>query len=559
VDGVGALTRRELARATAGAIGGTLLVAAHPALAAPEPLWAERIRALAAGTGPMRPVARSFQLLGVQAPGDPHGAALQLRVRYPDGTVSDWFDGRRMHGGLAEPVWTGRATGYQLRSSVPLHDLTVHFVAAAQPSPGARARAAAAAGAELPQLPAGPGQPAIIARCAWATAASVPRHPPEFGAVQLAFVHHTQTPNGYGQRDSAAIVQSICLFHRDVNGWNDIGYNFLIDRYGRVFEGRAGGIDEPVVGAHAGGYNAFSTGVAVIGSFMASAPPAAAVAALERLLAWKLSLHGVAVTGVTRVQVSPDIVLYGAFRPGQLVTLKRISGHRDGDQTDCPGDVLYGELPRIRRRTAALAGPTYELTLSVSPLAHPTPVPTTPLTASGVLRRAGGSPLAGRTIVVQQRGQLTESAIAGATVTTAADGSWQATFTLAQTSDVRAAHLSAPAIVSPPVSVGIAPALTLTVGPSAAAGVYVASGTVAPAKKTVILDVFQLLVAPGSPVYAIAPTPQKLISSRRLRASHGGFTASLTLTSPGSYLVIARTPADATHAAGASPSVALTV
>ena len=89
------------------------------------------------------------------------------------------------------------------------------------------------------------------------------------------------------------MLRAIYAFHRYVNGWNDIGYNFVIDRFGRIFEARAGGIDEPVVGAQAGGYNLVSTGVAVLGSFSDVPISPAARAALERLLAWKLSLHGV--------------------------------------------------------------------------------------------------------------------------------------------------------------------------------------------------------------------------------------------------------------------------
>ena len=90
---------------------------------------------------------------------------------------------------------------------------------------------------------------------------------PEYGAVRMAFVHHTENPNGYAAGEVPAMLRAIYAFHRYVHGWNDIGYNFAIDLYGRIFEARAGGIDEPVVGAQAGGYNLASTGVAVLGTF----------------------------------------------------------------------------------------------------------------------------------------------------------------------------------------------------------------------------------------------------------------------------------------------------
>src|SRR3989440_134417 len=112
------------------------------------------------------------------------------------------------------------------------------------------------------------GQPRIIPRSAWAGSQCRPRGVPGYGTVKLAFVHHTDNLNGYGPRQSAAIVLAICRFHRDTRGWSDIGYNFLVDRYGQVFEGRAGGTDRPVVGAQVKGFNLVSTGVANIGTFV---------------------------------------------------------------------------------------------------------------------------------------------------------------------------------------------------------------------------------------------------------------------------------------------------
>ena len=73
-------------------------------------------------------------------------------------------------------------------------------------------------------------------------------------------MHHTVNANDYGPEDSAAIVLGIARYHRDHNGWNDIGYNFLVDQYGQIFEGRAGGIDLAIVGAQAQGFNSVSTG-----------------------------------------------------------------------------------------------------------------------------------------------------------------------------------------------------------------------------------------------------------------------------------------------------------
>ena len=119
------------------------------------------------------------------------------------------------------------------------------------------------------------GQPPIIPRAQWAGTSARRAGRPHTATVQMAFVHHTDGANDYGPADSAAIVLAICRFHRNANGWNDIGYNFLVDKYGQIFEGRAGGIDQAVVGAQAQGYNGQSTGVVDLGTFSAAARPPA--------------------------------------------------------------------------------------------------------------------------------------------------------------------------------------------------------------------------------------------------------------------------------------------
>ena len=266
----------------------------------------------------------------------------------------------------------------------------------------ARREEAADTAAALPligALPAaGPGQPPILARRGWAAGVSPPRVTPEYGAVRLAFVHHTQNPNGYGPGEVPGMLRAIYAFHRFVNGWNDIGYNFVIDAFGRIFEARAGGVEEPVVGAHAGGYNLVSTGVAILGSFMASSPPAPARAALERLLAWKLSLHGLPTEGGVTVRVNPAGARYSRFPANARVPLARVSGHRDGDSTDCPGNVLYGQLPGIRAGAQRLTGRPAHVALALA-----SRVPVEGNVLSGTLTLLDGTPLPGARLVLQAR------------------------------------------------------------------------------------------------------------------------------------------------------------
>ena len=189
-----------------------------------------------------------FELLGLReaAPG------FEVRARARGGAWSRWAPLGHGHGGRgSDPVWTGPSHELQLRArTAPRGSLRLHLVDAGEAPrrrPG-RARAARAQG----------GPPAITPRAAWGADGVPPRGAPSYGAVQLAFVHHTVTANEYAPDQSAGIVLSIAKYHRDVNGWNDIGYNFLVDRYGQVFEGRAGGVDQAVVGAQCAGYNSAS-------------------------------------------------------------------------------------------------------------------------------------------------------------------------------------------------------------------------------------------------------------------------------------------------------------
>jgi N-acetylmuramoyl-L-alanine amidase len=315
----------------------------------------------------------------------------------------------------------------------------------------------------------------------------------------MAFVHHTENPNGYSAGEVPAMLRAIYAFHRYVNGWNDIGYNFVIDLYGRIFEARAGGIDEPVVGAHAGGYNLLSSGVAILGSFMSVPISAAARTSLERLLAWKLSLHGLPSQGKVTVKVNPAGAIYSRFPANARVPLPRIAGHRDGDSTDCPGNVLYGELPAIRMAVAGLAARPVRATLALGTAEAPVTAPTTPgapaappespapavTTAPipmlvGALSFLDGTPIVGATVLLQARSVSRKGEVVSeqtiAEVLTDAQGQWSLPTILpnapSATVWLRALCLGAPgygAAVSPPLRVSLMPAQAPAPTPPAAA------------------------------------------------------------------------------------------
>ena len=284
-----------------------------------------------------------------------------------------------------------------------------------------------------------------------------PRAAPEYGEVQAAFVHHTVSANDYTPEESPGIVLGIARYHRDSNRWNDIGYNFLVDLYGQVFEGRAGGIDQPVIGAQAQGYNSVSTGIACIGTFTAVPQSEAGLDALARLIGWKLSLHGVPTEGT--VTVSSRGGASNRYATGTPVTLERIPGHRDGDSTSCPGEALYAQLPDLRARATRYAGPLAGLTVRASS----TRIRTRPVRLSGLLRFPDGSSPAGAPLDI-------EFAVPGAAFSRIAgtvcgpDGSWTASVPLTVSGLIRAAFPgdgARPPLASSPVAIHVLPTLRL--------------------------------------------------------------------------------------------------
>ncbi|MFI0239619.1 N-acetylmuramoyl-L-alanine amidase [Streptomyces sp. NPDC016845] len=170
--------------------------------------------------------------------------------------------------------------------------------------------------------------------------------------VKAAFVHHSATGNNYTCSQAPSVIRSIYRYHVKSSGWRDIGYNFLIDKCGRIYEGRAGGVTKPVMGAHTLGFNSNSTGIAVLGSYSSTNPPAAVATALAKLTAWKLGLSGANPAGTTYLKSGGG----NLYAKGKNVRLHVISGHRDGYATDCPGSRLYKKLGTIRSSAARLQG-----------------------------------------------------------------------------------------------------------------------------------------------------------------------------------------------------------
>ena len=400
--------------------------------------------ATAAGGAVRTPVLRAprrFDLVGLRWRGGGEVAA-SLRVRRAGGRWSRWLPmGHDSGPGGTDPAWAGGADALQLRLSRRPRGLRAHFVDVVDRGRPQRRRARVA----QTQIP--PTPPEIVPRAAWGAEGCVPRVRPRVGRVEFGMVHHTVSANAYAPEDGPGMILAICRYHRNANGWNDIGYNFLVDRYGRIYEGRAGGIDQAVAGAQAQGWNSVSTSVANVGTFTAEGQTPAALSALGRLLAWKLGVHGVATQGQVTL-TSPGGGGSNRHAAGAQVTYQRISGHRDGNATSCPGDALYAQLPEIRR-IAAQGGSPF-----VPPAPAGGPAPALSLTAttarvpfgqvvdvSGRLAQPDGAPVAGASIAVQVRGATGFATVARAV--TGPDGGWLAPLAITRNRALRAVWLNA--------------------------------------------------------------------------------------------------------------------
>ncbi|MGW5903771.1 peptidoglycan recognition protein family protein [Streptomyces althioticus] len=273
--------------------------------------------------------------------------------------------------GASQPLWVGPSDGVEARvlhedgttAALP-KDLEVNLVDPGvvteaetrvdAPEPAAFVMDESPSPSPSPEPTAPPStmpQPPVTSRADWGADESKSPDPSEYNAeVKAVFVHHTDGANDYDCAESPAIVRGIYAYHTEVNGWNDVGYNFLVDKCGTVFEGRKGGIDRPVLGAHTYGFNRESAGIAVLGTHVTGAASDAALASVARVTAWKLGQYGADPAGSVQLTAGATQTNYfgTAFTAGEQYTFHRVSGHRDGFLTQCPGDALYAQLPTVR-------------------------------------------------------------------------------------------------------------------------------------------------------------------------------------------------------------------
>jgi hypothetical protein len=236
---------------------------------------------------------------------------------------------------------------------------------------GAQAATATTVGTNPPGVRA--PRPRIRSRAAWGANERMRSGSPSYGTVRAGFVHHTVNANQYTRAQVPAIIRAIYAYHTQSNGWSDVGYNFLVDRFGRIWQGRAGDVSRNVIGAHTYGYNHVSFAMSAIGNFETAAPSRRMLGAYGRLMGWKLGQYGIRAGARQRV-------LEGR-------TFRAINGHRDAGTTACPGGKLYAKLPAIRRRAVSwqtggktapkpTPKPTPEPTPTPKPSPSPEPTPT---------------------------------------------------------------------------------------------------------------------------------------------------------------------------------------
>nr|WP_231134256.1 N-acetylmuramoyl-L-alanine amidase [Motilibacter deserti] len=236
--------------------------------------------------------------------------------------------------------------------------------------------------------------PPIVTRAQWGADESLRGRTPNYtGTPKIGFVHHTASTNNYTPETAAAQVRAIYAYHTKVNKWSDVGYNFLVDKFGTIYEGRAGGIDRAVLGAHTGGFNSDSFGVSALGNYDTVDAPAVMTESIAQVLAWKLS------NAYRDPNASVTVTSAGGgtsrYKSGAKATVPVVAGHRDVGATACPGRYLYDDLPAIRARVAELMGPSI-----FDPLTSPT----------AVTAVASGTAADGTTLFTAPAGNVTVSA-----------------------------------------------------------------------------------------------------------------------------------------------------
>ncbi len=247
----------------------------------------------------------------------------------------------------SDALYVGPSDGIEVRvdrGRLAPRDLHLELI-----DPGTSPADATVVGGSIPAgaASAAEPQPSYVSRAAWGADESLRTCTPATASrLKGGILHTTATSNNYTAAQSASIMRSMYAYHTQSLKWCDLGYNIVVDKFGTIFEGRYGGVDKPVIGAHTGGFNTYTVGVSMIGNHDLVAPTSATLASVKKVFAWKLGLYGVDPLGTTTyVSAGGSATEYPA---GTVVTKPVISGHRDYSTKSCPGNYAYPLLPSIR-------------------------------------------------------------------------------------------------------------------------------------------------------------------------------------------------------------------
>lgn len=326
-----------------------------------ENVVAVRLDPSAGPTSPPMPV-REFSMLGAELP---DGSRVHVRVRADGGRWGEWTELQRLGDddsgpdvgapedgdgrwrSFSEPLWTGTASWVQLRGSGRPGEVRLHLIDAMGQTPDLASRIGSRLQNVFGPSPAYAGaRRDIVSRKGWrANEAWRTGSPTYTRTVRAGTLHHTAGSNTYSRAEAPAVVRGIYHYHTRSLGWSDIGYHFLVDRFGTVYEGRAGGMGRPVLGAHAGGFNTDTFGISIMGSFEKEAPSVAAQRAVIQTTRWKMAHHGINRRGKVTLTSAGST----RYESGRRVRLPRFFAHRDVSATACPGAKGYALMGALRR------------------------------------------------------------------------------------------------------------------------------------------------------------------------------------------------------------------
>ena len=259
------------------------------------------------------------------------------------------------------------ATPSETAPGTPTDSATPTAPASPSSPPASSASPSASATTSLPPAPPSTApRPPITDRAGWGADETISPEEPGYlpgGKIKAVVVHHTAESNDYTCDQAPAVVRGIYAYHVKTLGWKDMGYNFLVDKCGTIYEGRKGGVDRPVMGAHAYGFNAETTGISILGTYTDTAASTAALTSVARIAAWKLGQYGVDPNGTATLTAGDSGRNYAGktWAKGAQLSFPAIHGHRENYNTQCPGDRLYGQLATVR---SYAAGPATGLTIT---------------------------------------------------------------------------------------------------------------------------------------------------------------------------------------------------